>query len=653
MLFSKQILICLGLFTAIAVNAQTDRVEAERPNFVVIFADDLGYSDLGCYGGEIKTPNIDCLAYNGLRFSNFMTGSKCAPSRASLLTGLYPIETGCVGPPTQMENGITIAELLKRAGYRTLMSGKWHAKENPVKRGFDHFFGVTNGAFNYFKPGLKQIYMEDEKIFSPYKPENKDQFYTTDAFTDKAVKYLDDYKNDDDPFFLYVAYNAPHWPLQAWPEDIEKYKGKYLKGWDQIRNERYERQKEMGIVPKEWSLPMRDTLVQAWEDYQNKDAADLTMATYAAMIDRLDQNVGRILAKLKETGKDKNTIVIFLSDNGACAEGHMWDGKDAKTKPGGKTSQAKLGVEWAHASNTPFRKYKRSTFNGGQLSPFIIYWPEHISDKGKIVSDKGNIADLMPTFAELAGIKYPEGEVLKVKDESSLKSEWIIQPLSGKSLLPIIRNTDRTQREHFFGYFQGARMMISDDWKIVSDGGDAAILHLYNYPWELYDLKNDGTETKDLAGEYPNRVDSLDRIYRNWIDETDHLTGIKQHEYFQPRYTKEQREVATKMESDSILKKLLEDRRSIGLSIVEILKQQHVKMKTTLGMEKTPMSYFGFVESGRKYKDSNKELASLYSDWDKNKKLSRQHCTNAGSICLEVWNIQERIRVKTSSIEVN
>ncbi|GAA4237942.1 hypothetical protein GCM10022291_26490 [Postechiella marina] len=636
----------------IVISSQLLSAQESRPNIVVIFADDLGYSDIGCYGGEIQTPNIDKLAEEGIRFTHFINGSKCAPSRASLLTGLYPIEAGCVGPPTQMLNGVTIAEMLKQAGYKTLMTGKWHGKEHPVKRGFDHFWGTVSGSFNYFKPGAKQKYMEDAEVLKSFPTELKQNFYTTDTFTNKALNYLDAQENNNEPFFLYVAYNAPHYPLQAWPEDIAKYRGKYLKGWDVLREERFLRQQKMGIVAPNWKLTKRDEKVTAWANYKNKDIADLTMATYAAMVDRMDQNIGKLIAKLEETAKRENTLIVFLSDNGGNAEGHMWDGVSPNNKPGLKNSQAKLGVEWANASNTPFKSYKRSTFNGGQVTPFIVSWPKGNLKKGVITQQKGNLTDLMPTFLELAKATYPEGETWKVPAEGKLKTSWKIRPLSGKSLVPAFYNEGVT-RENFKGYFQGGRMLIANDWKIVSNGGDGAILHLDDYPWELYNLKNDGTESENLSYKYPKLVDSLDAIYRNWINDTDAYTSLKSHEYYQPYYTKEQHLIIKQLSKDKEYNSLLAERKNIGLKIVEVLKKRQLKMKTTLGMEKLPMSYFGIVEAGRKYAEITSEIKSLYNAWDQNIIETDKYCVTLGKAYAEVWKIQEKIRPRTTSLEIN
>ncbi|QVY66079.1 arylsulfatase [Polaribacter sp. Q13] len=644
-----KIIICCGLLFSLQL--QKAVAQDSRPNIILILADDLGYSDIGCYGGEIETPNLDKLANEGIRFRHFINGSKCAPSRASLLTGLYPIETGCVGPPDQMVNGVTIAEMLRKAGYKTLMSGKWHGKENPAKRGFDKCFGNLKGAFNYFNPSSKDNYWENSEQIKDFKP--NDEFYATDNFTDRAIGYLEDVKDSKKPFFLYVSYNAPHYPLQAWPEDIAKYRNKYVKGWDKIRDERFKRQREMGIVPKHWKLSERDNKIPAWEAYQNKDIADLTMATYAAMVDRMDQNIGKLLAKLEAIGKKENTLIVFLSDNGGNAEGHMWDGKNQKNKPGEKDSQAKLGIEWANASNTPFKSYKRSTFNGGQVTPFIVNWPNGNLAKGSISNQKGNITDLMPTFLELANATYPEGDIWTVPQEGNLKTSWKVKSLSGKSLVPAIKEGKEVKRDNFKGYFQGSRMLIAGDWKIVSDGGDGAILHLYDYPWELYDLKKDGTETNNLANQYPKLVDSLDRVYRNWINKTDALTGLKSHEYYQPYYSAEAKIAIEKLEKDGKYVKLMKTRRAIGLSIVEKLASNKVKLKTFMGMDKLPMSYFAVVGIGREKGMLIPELKNLYDIWDKKSKAIEKYCKKLGPDYLKLYEIQERIRLRTTSLEVN
>lgn len=639
LLFSTLVFFCL-------VSCETNHSKSTRPNIVILFADDLGYSDIGCYGGEIKTPNIDQLANEGMRFTQFINASKCAPSRASLLTGLYAIEAGCNGPPAQMINGVTIAELLQNAGYTTMMSGKWHAKETPYKRGFQKVFASLKGAFNYFEPKQNQPFMVDSIIHKPYVPKNPATFYTTDVFTNNAIEFLDKQKNKNSPFLLYVAYNAPHYPLQAWPEDIEKYRGKYMKGWDVLREERFQRQKHMGIVKANWKLSERNESVSDWETFEQKDAADLTMATYAAMVDRMDQNIGRILQKLEEMGVSDNTLVLFLSDNGAPSEGTMWDGRDPKKRPGIKSSYTMVGAEWANASNTPYKEYKRYMFNGGQLTPFIAKWPKVIKNRGSITFKTGHIVDIMPTILEMTGVAYPKGEIWRVPEEDDLLTEWKVEPFSGKSLLPIFQNKTSYKRERLLNFFQGGRMIMVDSMKLVSDGGDGTIQHLYDFPWELYDVKNDATETNNLASEYPELVDSLDQVFRKWINDTHKKTGVKDHPWFPVRLTKSQQKAADELLEDKRLQTLLSEREKIGHSIVKELNVLDTKMKRGLGMDKVPMSYFGLVEEGRQFKDDYPNLIKLYNDWDLNIKKSIQYCKEKGSIYLQVWKIQERIRPK-------
>jgi len=304
-----------------------------RPNIVLIMADDMGYSDIGCYGGEICTPNLDRLAAGGLRFTQFYNNSICVPTRASLLTGLYSQQVGVhYNTPTVMKNCVTLAEVLRSAGYRTLMTGKWHAEQIPCQRGFDRYFGLADGCCNYFNPGPRRAgegepgrkltsfgyprrWAIDDKVYLPYKPKDKN-FYTTDAFTDYAIDYLQQYGREERPFFLYVAYTAPHYPLHAWGEDITRYRGKYMVGWDKLRQQRFERMVEMGLVDKRWGLSPRDEEVPKWDSVEDKDSWDLKMAVYAAMIDRMDRNIGRIIAKIRQLGKEDNTLVLFLSDNG-------------------------------------------------------------------------------------------------------------------------------------------------------------------------------------------------------------------------------------------------------------------------------------------------------------------------------------------------
>lgn len=339
---------------------------ARRPNIILIMADDMGFSDLGCYGSEISTPNLDGLAARGVRFTQFYNTARCCPTRAALLTGLYNHQAGIGhmvndrGFPAYQgylnDRCVTIAEALRPAGYRTMMSGKWHVGEDrphwPIDRGFERCFSLISGATNYFRLEKgRQMALDDQ----PYTPP-AEGFYITDAIADHAVKYIGEYGRRPEPFFLYLAFTAPHWPLHALPEEIARYRGRYMKGWDALRKERHARQIQMGIVDKRWPLTPRDPAAPAWEDVSDKEMRDLKMAVYAAQIDRMDQGVGRVLAKLREVGAEENTLVMFLADNGGCAE-EVDRGKPG-VPPGGADSFMSYGLPWANASNTPFRLYK-------------------------------------------------------------------------------------------------------------------------------------------------------------------------------------------------------------------------------------------------------------------------------------------------------
>jgi len=506
----------LGALTLSSIPAQIScrtNQSKSRPNIVLVMADDMGFSDIGCYGGEINTPNINRLAAGGLRFTQFYNNGICVPTRASLLTGLYSQQVGVYkNSPKVYENCITLGEMLRGAGYRTLMTGKWHAQETPYKRGFDRHFGLTDGCCNFFnpgprrpdepEPGRKQTsygyprrWAIDDQEFKPYAPKDKN-FYTTDAFTDYALDYLDQYGQEQNPFFLYVAYTAPHYPLHAWPEDIAKYRGKYTIGWDKLRQQRYERMQQMKLIDQSWRMSPRDETVPKWEDVKNKDDWDLTMAVYAAMIDRMDQNIGRILDKIKALGQEENTLVIFLSDNGGCA------GKANFTPdipPGPVESYRSVDPPWANASNTPFRKFKAWDHEGGICTPMIAYWPKVIREGGKITNQIGHIIDFMSTFADIAGAEYP----------STFKNKPVL-PMEGKSLRPIFEGKKHTQPVTLFWQIapKRHRAVRQGKWKLVSINPDA--------PWELYDLERDRIEMQNLADKYPEKVKELIKLYQNW-----------------------------------------------------------------------------------------------------------------------------------------
>ncbi len=500
---------CLG-----TTGIQAATTPARRPNIVLIMADDMGYSDIGCYGGEVHTPNLDRLAMGGLRFSQFYNAARCCPTRASLLTGLYPHQAGVGhmvedrGYPAYQgylnDRCLTIAEALKPAGYHTLMAGKWHVGENrphwPVDRGFDHHFGLISGGANYFditqdkaKNVVRKMAIDDQ----PYKPP-REGFYITDAFSDHAVQLLDEHGRDERPFFLYLAYTAPHWPLHALPEDIARYRGKYSKGWDAIREERYQRMVKMGLIRDQWKMSPRDGENPPWSEEKDQELMDLKMAIYAAQIERMDRGIGRVLDKIRDLGKQENTLVMFLSDNGGCAEGgpQGFDNRKNGLPPGGVDSFMSYGQSWANASNTPFRRYKHWVHEGGIATPFIACWPAVIQSRGTITNEVGHLIDVMATCLDVAGAAYP-----KTRDSRELTS------LEGKSLLPVFREGQRQGHEALFWEHEGNRAVRQGKWKLVAAHGK---------PWELYDLEADRTELHDLASEHPDQVDELTALYNGW-----------------------------------------------------------------------------------------------------------------------------------------
>ncbi|TKJ39624.1 MAG: sulfatase [Planctomycetes bacterium B3_Pla] len=464
--------------------------DKKRPNIVLILADDLGYSDLGCYGGEIQTPNLDNLAAEGLRFSQFYNCAKCSPTRNSILTGLYHQQTD-IG---RGKNCVTIAEALRRVGYTTLVSGKWHVGGTPMDRGFDRYFGMLGGACSYFVPD-KTFRLDRE----PFTTTDKN-FYTTDAFTDYALEFLDETGRKDKPFFLYLAYNAPHYPLHALPEDIEKYRGRYMKGWDVLRKKRYERLIRLGLIDKKWAPSERGadkhksfSDIPPWEQVEDKKAEDLDMAVYAAMVDRMDQNIGRIVEKLKELKVDDNTLIMFLSDNGGCPYERN---KTKDIPPGPAESYRTYDSSWANLSNTPFRLYKRFNHEGGNATPFIVHWPNVIKKRGAITHQVGHIIDVMATCLDVAGGQYP-----------SQYKGYRITDLEGKSLLPIFDGHKRRGHDALFWEFMRNKAVRQGKWKLVTVGDN---------PWELYDMEADRTELNDLAGEMPEKVEEMARMYDVW-----------------------------------------------------------------------------------------------------------------------------------------
>jgi len=500
-LLMKHLFWILNLFLVLSLCAAT------RPNIVLFMADDMGFSDAGCYGGEIDTPNIDSLAAAGMRFTQFYNCARCVPTRQALLSGLYPQQA--VTP-----NSVTLAEVLRLAGYRTLMAGKWHGmKKLPSRRGFDRFYGLTSGSCNFFNPGKRRPgepepakdygelrpFAIDGKVYQPYTPEDPD-WYASDAFTDYALEYLDAYADEGRPFFLYVSYTAPHHPLQARPKDIEKYRHKYLKGWDKLRQDRWERQQELGLVDDSWSLSPRDPAAKPWHTEKDPYGRDLEMAVYAAMVDNMDWNIGRVLQKLTEMGKEENTLVIFLSDNGACAE---INNQTPDIPPGPMDSYRTYDLEWANAGDTPLRKFKRYTYEGGVCAPFIVKWPRHI-EPGSINRAPGHIIDIMPTLCDLAGIDYPD----------TFNGRSLI-PTEGRSLVGLFQGKERQPHPRLFWEHIGNKAVRAGDWKLVGTGDPLVLKN-----WHLFDLSKDRTEVLDLAPTQAHRVKKMATAWIQWAERT-------------------------------------------------------------------------------------------------------------------------------------
>jgi arylsulfatase len=495
--------------------------EPERPNILLIMVDDMGYSDIGSYGGEIQTPNLDKLASEGLRFSRFYNTAKCFPTRACLLTGLYAQHNGMARKPGKFTHSVTIAEVLRKAGYRTLMTGKHHGEENPFFFGFDRYYGLKDGCCNYFNPGTQRegeivpahktgrfprSWGIDSTLYEPYTPVEKD-FYTTDYFTNHAIEYLEEYKNEQKPFFLYIAYTAPHDPLMAWPEDQQKYLSKYLAGYEAIRKARYERQVEMGLIDKNY--PLSAPTYENWNSLSQEEklVRDSIMATHAAMIDRVDQNIGRILSKLEALKKLENTLILFLSDNGAQAQNNpkswLW-GRGKTTDPGQPIGSmgrfTSLSLSWANVSDTPFRLYKTNSHEGGISTPLIVYWKGNISLPGRITDFPSHLIDIMPTILEITGAEYPK----------TYHSERI-NPVDGVSLLPLIRGGEVQRNEPLFWQWQNGKAIRKGKWKLVSDN---------NGPWELYNMESDQTETNNLIDESQEIAKDLEVHWDKWINQS-------------------------------------------------------------------------------------------------------------------------------------
>ncbi len=459
--------------------------KAARPNVIVILADDLGYSDIGCYGSEIQTPNLDRLAAEGVRFAQFYNSAKCEPTRASLMSGQYWQDVGL-----GLKQGITMGQAMRGAGYATFAVGKWHLDGNPVDRGFDRYFGHLSGASDYFK-GNASHRLDDQ----PFTPPKDGTFYTTDANADYAIKFIADSRtaHPEKPFFLYLAFNAPHGPIQAWPEDIAKYRGQYRLGWDKIREARYTKMLALGLFQNPDGLSARPDTIPAWDSLsaKEKEFEDLRMAIFAAMVDRMDQAIGRILAVLKAQGQDQNTLILFLSDNG----GSPYDRGRRGTLPE-PAAAWEYGLGWAHVSCAPFRHYKRNLFAGGATTPFIAHWPAGIKPRGTITTQRGHIIDVMATLMDVSGATWPAAFAGKP-----------LAALPGKSLRPIFAGETRTPHEALFFQLMDHRAVLAGDWKLASDWGR---------PWALFNVASDPTELHNLAATDPQRSAQLQTLWEKW-----------------------------------------------------------------------------------------------------------------------------------------
>jgi arylsulfatase len=516
--------LALSASIGMAVQQQT------RPNILLIVADDLGYSDLGCFGGEIETPNLDALASNGVRLAQFYSTARCCPSRASILTGQYSHRVGVGHMVTDLghpgyrgrlsENAATIAEVLQGSGYRTFMSGKWHVgTEDPTRHGFEQFYGTLISAATFWDQAgyIRRPQGSSTRNYSP------GDFYGTDALTDYALDFVERARTTPgQPWFLYLAYNAPHFPLHARREDIAKYRNRYETGWDVLREERLAKMKRLGLVPGRTRLSPRSRFTNygetqtaenpPWNSLPEDRRADLAMrmAIYSAMVDRMDRNIGRVIADLRARGEFENTLIFFMSDNGACAE---WDpfGFDVRSsannvlhrgaeleRMGSPGTYHSIGSGWANASNTPLRMYKHYSHEGGISTPCIVHWPRRIRRTNAIENAPTHLIDLMPTIVEAAGASYPQR-----------LGERKILPMAGASLMPTLNGRRMPARALFFEH-EGTRAVREGRYKLTALRGDS---------WKLYDMERDRTEMDDLSSKEPKLVESLAKKWEAWAAE--------------------------------------------------------------------------------------------------------------------------------------
>jgi arylsulfatase A-like enzyme len=520
---SAAALLFVLLLFAGSVKGQADATadKRSRPNILIILADDLGYSDLGCYGSEIQTPNLDRLANEGLRFTQFYNTARCWPTRGALLTGYYAqqirrdVSDG--DPPIELGKrpgwATLLPAMLKSAGYRSYHSGKWHVDGKPIEGGFDQSYWVDDQD-RHFSP--KKLYQDDQPLPAV---ERGSGYYSTVAIADHAIASLKEHaaEHNGQPFFEYLAFTCPHFPIQALPEDIERYKTRYREGWDKVRQERWERMQSLGVAKGTLSavepkVGPRDDKTHALEtvgpgelnrpkpwDKLTEEQAELQaakMSIHAAMIDRMDREIGRVLDQVRTMGAWENTVIMFLSDNGASAEVMVrGDGHDRSAAPGSADSFLCLGPGWSTVSNTPFRRHKTWVFEGGISTPLIVHWPTGIVGKGEFRHNPGHVVDIVPTVLELAGVKREPS------------SDTPTPP--GKSLVPVFEHDGTVTRDCIWWLHEGTRAIRVGDWKLVADK---------DKPWELYDLSVDRAESHDLAAEHPERAKELEKKWKDLLE---------------------------------------------------------------------------------------------------------------------------------------
>jgi len=468
-------------------------VQAERPNILLMMVDDLGFADLGCYGSEIETPRIDTLARNGLRFTQFYNTAKCHSSRICLLTGLYCQQAG----NTKLNRATTIAEVLGKNGYFTSMTGKWHLSKRPTDFGFMRYWGHLSGATDYFVGD--DTFRLNGKVWNDF----DEDFYTTDRNVDFAIQFIDEALRAGKPFFHYIAFNAPHYPLQAPKADIQKYLGRYDVGWEAIRQARFTKQKQLNLFAKDMTLPPMPEHMSDWDSLNEhqREFESFRKAVYSAMVDRIDQNIGRMIDYLQDRGLFDNTLIILCSDNGACPferssrfQYTPWEGG----------SHLCYDASWATVDNTPLRHYKQTQHEGGISSPLIVHWPNHIQNVGQWEHSPGHLIDIMATCIDVTGATYP--------------TDVNIAPLQGKSLLPLFKGIEREGHTNIYFQFSTCRALRQGDWKVVS---------FYGSQWELYNIAADRCEQNDLAAQYPEKVVALSARWHEMAENIDQLPANK------------------------------------------------------------------------------------------------------------------------------